>query len=131
MCTTPQDDLFDLDRPPGDLKSILDREVVRPVLETVFRSGELRHPGTTIIDRDGRWSPDGDADYGPIIKLPLETSEGDWATFTIWQPGVEQLSTLSGIRENLLRQLEDWLPETRLHWGEEIHLLPHPGNSAS
>ena len=125
-----QDDLFDAARPPADLKSILDREVVHPVLESVFRSGELRCSDTTIIERDGRWS-DEDADYGPIIKLPVETSEGDRATFTIWQPDVEQFSTLSGIRENLLRQLEDWLPETRLHWGEEIHLLPHPGNSMS
>jgi len=40
-------------------------------------------------------------------------------------------AALSGIRENLLRQLEDWLPETRLHWGEEIHLLPHSGTSKS
>lgn len=122
---------MDADRPPGDLKSILDREVVRPVLESVFRSGELRHSDTTIIEHYGRWSPDGDPDYGPIIQVPLETSEGDKATFTIWQPDVEQFSTLPGIRENLLRQLEDWLPETRLHWGEEIHLLPHSDDSKS
>jgi hypothetical protein len=42
----------------------------------------------------------------------------------------EQFSTLAGIREHLLQQLEDWLPETRLHWGEEVHLLPGNDDSA-
>ncbi len=125
-----QDDLVDPGRPPGDLKRLLDQEVVRPVLGTVFRSGELRRCETAIIERDSRWSLDGDPDYGPVITLPLETSEGDKATFTIWQPDVEQFSTLSGIREHLLRQLEDWLPETRLHWGEEIRLLPRSDGQA-
>ena len=44
------DDLLDADRAPGDLKSILDRAVVRPCLEAVFRSGELRRSETTIIE---------------------------------------------------------------------------------
>ena len=62
--------------------------------------------------------------------MPLETSDGDKVTITFWQPGVEQFSTLAGIREHLLQQLEDWLPETRLHWGEEVHLLPGNDDSA-
>jgi hypothetical protein len=63
--------------------------------------------------------------------LELETSEGDVAAIPVWQPEVEQLSTIAGIREYLLGQLEDWLPETRLHWGEEVHLLPSPDGPKS
>jgi hypothetical protein len=120
------DDLFDADRPPGDLKSVLDREVVRPCLEAAFRDGELRRSETTVIEHTT--DPFGGEDYGPIIKLLLETSDGDKLTITVWQPEVEQFSTFAGIREHLLRDLEDWLPETRLHWGEEIHLLPDSEN---
>ena len=119
------------DRTPDDLRSIIDSEVVRPCLDAVFRSGELRRSALTITEHDGRLYPDGDPDYGPIIRLELETSEGDVAAIPVWQPEVEQLSTIAGIREYLLGQLEDWLPETRLHWGEEVHLLPSPDGPKS
>ena len=71
-----------------------------------------------------------DPDYGPIVQLELETSAADKATFVVWQPEVEQLTTIAGIRTNLLSQLEDWLPETQLHWGEEIHLAMPAGGTA-
>jgi hypothetical protein len=71
-----------------------------------------------------------DPDYGPIVQLDLETSAGDKAAFMVWQPEVEQFSTLAGIRTNLLSQLEDWLPETQLHWGEQIHLTMPDGGVA-
>lgn len=121
-------DLFGADRPPSDLKSILDREVVRPCLEAAFRSGELRRSETAVVEH--RSDPFGGPDFGPIIELPLETSDGDKVTITVWQPDVEQFSTLAGIREHLLQQLEDWLPETRLRWGEEVHLLSGNDDSA-
>jgi len=122
------DDLSGADRPPGDLKSILDREVIRPCLEAAFRRGELTRSESVVAEH--RPDPFGGPDYGPIIELPLETSDGDEVTITVWEPDVEQLSTLTGIREHLLEQLEDWLPETRLHWGEEVHLLPGPDDRA-
>jgi hypothetical protein len=121
------DDLFGADRPPDVLKSILDREVIRPCLEAAFKSGELRRSESTVIEH--RPDPFGGPDSGPIIELPLETSDGDKVTITVWQRDVGQFSTLAGIREHLLQQLEDWLPETRLHWGEQVHLLPGTDDS--
>ena len=121
-------DFFGADRPPSDLKAVLDREVVRPCLETAFHSGELRR--SELVVTEHRSGPFGGPDFGPSIELPLETSDGDKVTITVWQPDVEQFATLAGIREHLLQQLEDWLPETRLHWGEEVHLLPGADDSA-
>lgn len=118
------DGLFDADRSPDDLRSILDSEIVRPALEAVFKDGELRRSETRVVEHVT--DPFGGSDYGPVIQLLLETSEGDELTITVWEPDVEEFATVAGIREHLLRELEDWLPETRLHWGEQIHLLPDP-----
>ncbi|AUG80849.1 hypothetical protein CFP65_6182 [Kitasatospora sp. MMS16-BH015] len=93
----------------GDLLSIIDTEVVRPCLAVAFRPGELR--GFTTVRADG-------------VEVRLETSAGDVQTMPVWQPGVESLSTVAGMRRSLLALLEEWLPESRLHWGEEIRLTP-------
>jgi hypothetical protein len=115
-------------RPLSELTSVMETNVIRPCLKTAFQEGELRRAETVAREHGGRMFPD--PDYGPIVQLELETSAGDKATFMVWQPEVEQFTTLAGIRTNLLSQLEDWLPETQLHWGEEIHLAMPAGGAA-
>jgi hypothetical protein len=105
----------------SELKSSIDSEVVPYCLELAFRTGELRSFLTTITQYGG-------LNAGPGIELRLETSEGDVQSFPVWQPNVESLSTLQGLRRSLLEQLESWLPESRLRWGENVHLVD-PDNS--
>ena len=123
------DGIFNADSSLSELTSVMETEVIRPCLKIAFQEGELRSAETVAMEHAGRMDPD--PDYGPIVALEVETSVGDKATFNVWQPEVEQFSTIADIRTNLLRQLEDWLPESRLHWGEEIHLtMPADGGAA-
>jgi hypothetical protein len=95
-----------------NLLSIIDTEVVQPCLRISFRAGELRSC-TTAKANDTLDSS---------IEVRLETSVGDVQSLAVWQPDVELLSTVAGMRRNLLRQLEYWLPESRLRWGQEVKL---------
>ena len=122
------DGLFTTGRPLGELTSVLDAEVIRPCLDVAFADGELRRAETVASEHGGRMFPD--ADDGPTVQLELETSTGDQVAFMIWQPEVEQFTTIAGMRAHLLSQLEDWLPETRLHWGEQIRLTMPAGGAA-
>ena len=98
------------------LVQLIDDEVVRPCLGIAFRAGELRSFATAMTEYgDG-------VDPGPDIDLRLETSAGDVQVFPVWQPGVPELTTVAGMRANLLRMLEDWLPESHLRWGENVDL---------
>ncbi|MEY9931749.1 hypothetical protein ABH926_006398 [Catenulispora sp. GP43] len=94
--------------------SVIDDEAVRPCLETAFRAGELVRHSTVVVEYTDGFNP------GPGVELRLETSAGDVQSFPVWQPGVPSLATGAGMRRNLLRLLEDWLPESRLRWGEEV-----------
>lgn len=99
-----------------ELKSRIDKNVIPFCLGLAFHADELRKSATTITESGDDLNP------GPAIELRLETSAGDVQEFPVWQANVESLSTISGIRNNLLEMLESWLPESRLRWGEEVHL---------
>jgi hypothetical protein len=92
----------------------IDAEAVRPCLEIAFRPGELLNHSTVVVEYTHGFNP------GPGIELHLETSAGDFQNFPVWQPDVPPLSTTAGVRRNLLRLLEDWLPESLLRWGENV-----------
>jgi hypothetical protein len=101
--------------PADDRLSTIDAEVVRPCLALAFRPGELLSFTTART---------GDT---PDIEVRLETSAGDVQTLPVWQPGVESLATVAGMRRNLLWQLEYWLPESGLRWGQEVRLVVPDG----
>ncbi len=108
-------DLLSLD---GDeLRIFVATEVVAPCIALAFEPGELRRSATTVAVRE-----DGAA-LNFRIELRLETSAGDVQTFWVWEPHMPILATVDGMRRNLLRQLEDWLPESQLRWGQDVQLL--------
>ena len=110
---------------PDGLRSLIDNEVVRPCLEIAFRPGELRD--FTAVET----AYSDDLNPGPAIELRIETSAGDVQIFPVWQSDVPSLETAAGMRNNLLWQLEQWLPESRLRWGQNVRLRPDPGTEPS
>jgi predicted acetyltransferase len=106
--------------PFEEFRLTVEEQVVRPCLDIAFRPGELRHFSTEIGEDHGEAR--GEINQGPDIRLQLETSAGDVWGFYVWQAEVESLSTIRGMRRNLLSQLEDALPDSRLRWGEEVRL---------
>ena len=100
----------------GELEAAIEREVIRPCLALAFRADELRGYSTALVEFDG-------LDPGTGVALKIETTAGETQGFYVWQPGVESLSTIAGMRKHLLGQMEDWLPESRHRWGEEVRLV--------
>lgn len=93
------------------MRTTLNDQVVDPCLGVAFAPGEL-------VSHELGAAEDG------AIFVTVTTSAGDIQKFWVRDPHVEPAQGVPEMREYLLGQLEDWLPESRLRWGQQVRLRP-------
>ena len=104
---------------PEDVDETLVREIVGEVVASAFRDGELASWETERREVEDR-PPFASFDcmVSRCLFIEIWTARHDRFSCVLWQPDVPPLSTLEGIVQHVIYELESWLPESAVAWGE-------------